>query len=146
MANPNVPQGTLNRLRGSVTVPSNTQLNVTAPYLGKDGISLSFDGAANTAIDTMVGLVQSPEPYQRVTMAIHLLKTQALAELWKSTVESNVLLGDITVKTDSSILAPYLISNCAVMNVNPLKFDGTDAGWIVMITGIYYINSDLWNL
>ena len=77
MANPIVPQGTLNRLRGSVTIPSNTGLNITASYLGKDGISMSFDGAANTAIDTMTGIVQSPEPYQRVTVAIHLLKSQA---------------------------------------------------------------------
>ena len=145
MANPIVPQGTLNRLRGSVTIPSNTGLNITASYLGKDGISMSFDGAANTAIDTMTGIVQSPEPYQRVTVAIHLLKSQALADLWKGQIESNVLLGDITVKTDAKNLSPYQLSNCAVMNVNPLKFDGTDAGWIVALTGIYYINSDLWN-
>ena len=146
MANPIVPQGTLNRLRGSVTVPGNTTLNVIASYLGKDGISVSFDGAANTAIDTMVGLVQSPEPYQRVSVAIHLLKTQTLADAWKQTIESNVLIGDISIKTDSAQLSSFQLSNCAVMNVNPLKFDGTDAGYIVVLTGIYYINSQLWNL
>jgi hypothetical protein len=146
MANPIVPQGTLNRLRGSVTVAGNPGLNVTASYLGKDGISMSFDGAANTAIDTMVGIVQSPEPYQRVTLAIHLLKTQALAELWKQQIESNVLIGDVVIKTDASTLNPYQLSNCAVVNVNPLKFDGTDAGWVVMVVGIYYINSQLWSI
>lgn len=145
MANPIVPQGTLNRLRGSVTVTSNTSLNVTASYLGKEGISLSFDSPTDTVIDTMVGVVQSPEPYQRVTCAIHLLKTQALADMWKQQIEGNVLIGEIVVKTDAATLSPYQVSNCAVMNVNPLKFDGTDAGYIVMISGIYYINADLWN-
>lgn len=146
MPNPNVPQGVLNRLRASLTVAGDTALNVTSAYLGKEGISMSFDGPADTAIDTMVGLVQSPEPYQRCTVAVHLIKTQALANLWKAQIEQNVLLGDIVVKTDASTMNPYTVSNCAIMNVNPLKLDGTDAGWMVMISGIYYINSQLWNL
>jgi hypothetical protein len=146
MPNPNVNQGTLNRLRGSITIPDNTALNITAAYLGKEGISLSFDGAANTVIDTMTGVVQSPEPYQRVTVAAHLLKSQSLANLWKQQVEANVLLGSLTIKSDAQTMDPYQISNGAVVNVSPLKFDGTDAGWIIILSGIYYVNSQLWNM
>ncbi len=146
MPNPIVPQGVLNRLRASITIPGFPGLNVTASYLGKEGVSLSFDGVATTPIETMTGVVQSPEPYQRVTFSAHLLKTQALANSFKAQLESNTLLGDVTVRPDAVNLDPYQLSNCAVQNVNPLKFDGTDGGWVIMFSGIYYINSSLWNI
>ena len=41
--NPLVPQGLLNRVRGSVVFPAFSTLNVTAPYLAADGISLDID-------------------------------------------------------------------------------------------------------
>ncbi len=145
MANPIVPQGVLNRLRASITIPSLTALNITAPYLWKEGISMSFEGVATTPIETMTGVVQSPEPYQRVQITAHLLKTQALANAYKAQLELSTLLDDITVRTDAAVLNPYQISNVALNNVSPLKFDGTDAGWVIMMSGIYYINSALWN-
>ena len=145
MANPIVPQGVLNRLRASITFVGFPSLNVTASYLGKEGVSMSFDGVATTPIETMTGVVQSPEPYQRVTVMAHLLKTQALANAFKQQIESSTLLGDCTVRTDAVNMDPYQLSNCSVNNVNPLKFDGLDAGWGIIITGIYYINSALWN-
>lgn len=146
MANPLVAQGTLNRLRASVVWASFPSLNVTASYLGKEGISLSFDGDATTTIDTMTGAVQSPEPYQRVTFSIHLLKTQALAAAFKAQIESSTLLGNATFRPDAVSLPPYQLSNCAINTVNPLKFDGTDAGWVLMGRGFYIINNSLWNL
>lgn len=145
MANPQIPQGTLNRLRGSVTITSFPGLNITASYLGREGISLSFDGMATLSVDTMTGVVQSPEPYQRVTLSVHLLKTQALADLFKQQIESTTLLGEVTVRTDAQALSVYQLSNVAVTTVNPMKFDGTDAGFAVVMSGIYYINSSLWN-
>ena len=145
MANPIVPQGTLNRLRASIVFTDYTGLNITASYLGKEGVNMTFDGVATTSIDTMVGVVQSPEPYQKVTFSAHLLKTQALADAFKSQLESTTLLGDATIRPDAVSLNPYQISNVAINNVSPLKFDGTDAGWNIMFTGIYYINSSLWN-
>lgn len=146
MANPIVPQGTINRLRASVTVTSLSALNITASYLGKEGISLSFDGLITTPIETMTGVVPSPEPYQKVTISAHLLKTQALANAWKQQLEALSLIGDITVRSDSAQLDPYQFSNCYITNVNPLKFAGDDAGWVISLGGIYYINSSLWNL
>lgn len=145
MSNPIVPQGVLNRLRASATFPAFTGLNVSASYLGKDGISLAFDGVVTTPIETMTGLVMSPEPYQRVTVTMHLLKTQALANSFKSQIETSSLIGDVTIKPDATTLDPYQLSNVTIYNVSPLKFDGTDAGWVVMMVGIYYVNANLFN-
>lgn len=146
MANPTVPQGTLNRLRSSITVPGLPGLNITPPYLGREMVALNFEGVATTPIETATGLVMSPEPYQRCTATAHLLKSQALANLWKAQLQVNTLIGDIVVRLDAKPLNPYQLSNCAINNVNPLRGDGTDAGWVIMFTGIYYINSDLWNI
>lgn len=145
MANPLQPQGTLNRLRGSINFTSVPSLNITAPFLGREMIGITFEGQANTPIETATGVVQSPEPYQRVTVNAHLLRTQFLANSWKAQLESNVLIGEFTIRSDSAILNPYQISNGAIQNVDPLRFNGTDAGWTIMISGIYYINSALWN-
>lgn len=145
MANPLVAQGTLNRLRASIIWTSFPNLNVTASYLGKEGISMSFDGDATTTIDTMTGAVQSPEPYQRISISIHLLKSQALAAAFKAQIESSTLLGDLIMYPDAIQLPPYSLTNCAISTVNPLKFDGTDAGWILMGRAYYSINSSLWN-
>ncbi len=59
---PLVSQGTISRIRGSLIVPNFPNLNITAPYLGKMGIHLSFEGSATPMIDTMTGRVTSPEP------------------------------------------------------------------------------------
>ena len=148
MANPIVPQGVLNRVIASISFPDFPGLNITASYLGREGISLSFEGAATTPIETMVGVVQSPEPYQRVAFAAHLLKTQALATNFKAQLESSTLLGDgVTIRPDVPTpgITPYQIDNVAINNVSTLKFDGTDAGWVIMFSGIYYINANLFN-
>lgn len=146
MANPQVPQGTLNRLRVSVAITQFPALNITPSYLGREMATLSFDGMVTTPIDTATGVVPSPEPYQRVTATVHLLRTQALANLWKQQLESNSLIGDFTVRLDAKALDPYQVSNGYITNVAPLKADGTDAGWTISVGGIYYINSSLWNI
>jgi len=145
MPNPLVPQGTLNRLRGSIQVTAFPELNVTASYLGKEGIGLSFGGVITTPIMTMTGVVQSPEPYQEASLTIHLLKTQAFANQWKIQLESSSLLGDMIINPDSVNLGSYALSNMAINNINPLSFAGTNAEYVVMCSGIYYVNSSLWN-
>lgn len=146
MANPMVPQGTLNRLLGSVTFTDFPGLNITAPFLGKEAIGLTFDGPVTTPLETMSGIVDSPEPYQRVTVVAHLIKSQALANSFKTQIETFSVLGDATVRLDAKTLGPYQLSNTMIYNVNPLKADGMDPGWVVTLTGIYYINSALWNM
>jgi hypothetical protein len=146
MANPIIPQGNLNKLRASIVWVSFPNLNVTASYLGKDGISLAFEGQATATIETMTGGVQSPEPYQKTNISIHLLRSQALANAYKNQIETNTLMGDCTLYPDSSILSPYILTNCSITNVNTLNMNGSDPGWVLVGSGFYNINSNLWNL
>jgi hypothetical protein len=143
MPNPNIPQGTLNRVRASVIWPSFPQLTVTSSFLGKRGIALSFAGDTTVYIDTMTGAVTSPEPYLRITLTIHLLKTQYLANLYRAQQEDLSLLGDCTVRPDAAALQPYAFSNCAIMRPGDLDFSGADPDYPVQIGGIYQVNGSL---
>ena len=148
MANPLVPQGTLNRLLNSITFVSNPGLNITASYLVKEQTTMNFDGVATTPIDTATGYVPSPEPYQRITLACHLVKSMALVQAWKNQIEFSTLIGNFVVWPDVPPgigLQPYQISSGVISTVNPIRMDGTSADWALMLHGLYYINSSIWN-
>lgn len=144
--NPNIAQGTLNRLRGSVVVTDFPALNITAPFLGRGGISISFEGETTTFINTNTGAVTSPEPYQATTVTVNLLKTQGLAAQYEAQRQTLSTIGDITVVSDATTLPAYNITNCAILNVRELSFNGEDAGYVVTLHGYYSINNALWNL
>jgi len=144
--NPLITQGTLNRLRGSVVYSSNSTLNVTAPYLAREAISVAFDGDAGMLIPTLTGGVTSPEPYQMANITINLIKSQALANVYKQQIELNVNVGDISVITDSAALGDYQFTNCVLKGVRDVTFDGNVPGFVVTLTGIYSVNSSLWGL
>lgn len=141
---PFVQQGTLNRLRGSVVYASNQTLNVTAPYLSKEGISIAFEGDAGMLIPTLTGGVTSPEPYQIATVTINLVKSQALANVYKEQFETNVNVGDVSVIADSATLTDYELQNCVLKGIRDITFDGNQAGFVVTLQGIYQVNSALW--
>lgn len=141
---PFVQQGTLNRLRGSVVYASNQTLNVTAPYLSREGISIAFEGDAGMLIPTLTGGVTSPEPYQIATVTINLVKSQALANVYKTQFETNVNVGDVSVIADSATLSDYEIQNCVLKGIRDITFDGNQAGFVVTLQGIYQVNSALW--
>lgn len=143
--NPLVPQGTLNRLRASIVWPNFPGLNVTPSFLGKEGISLSFEGDATTFLETMTGAVTSTEPYQLCTLKVHLLKTQSLSAAYKAQLELSSLLGNCTVRPDSTTLSPYQLSNMGIQTVDQLQFNGSNAGWMVNLKGYYLINSAAWD-
>lgn len=145
MANPLITQGTLNRLRGSVIIPSHPELNITAAYLGKEGISLSLEGETTLYIPTMTGAVTSAEPYQMCSVSINLLKTQFVSNLYKQRQELLSTIGDITVRPDTSTLGDYPLFNCAIRNVAELSFNGQDAGYRVTLGGYYCINNLLFD-
>lgn len=145
MANPLVAQGVLNRLRGSVTWNSFPVLNVTAAFLGREGIRLAIEGKSSKSIETMTGIVQSPEAYQMVTLTLNLLKSQALADAYKAQVELSSLLGDCTVRPDASPLSPYQLLNMSINSPSDLDFSGENAGFVIKAEGYYLINSNIWN-
>jgi hypothetical protein len=99
-------------------------------------------------IDTMTGAVTSPEPYLRVNLRAHLLKTQNLSNLYKAQQELSTLIGDGVVQPDvtvgSGVLGPYQLTNCGIQSVDELNFSGEDAGYAVRLKGFYIINSSLW--
>lgn len=144
--NPLVPQGTLNLLRGSVVVTSFPSLNVTAPFLGKAGIRLTFEGDTTLYIDTMTGAVTSPQPYLRVTVEMDLLKTQNVAVLYKAQQEALSTIGDLVVYSDATNFPTYQLTNCSIMRTPGVDFSGTTPIYSVMLGGIYNINANLWNL
>jgi hypothetical protein len=147
MANsPNTTQGTLNRLRGSLNWTSFPLLNVTAPFLGREGISITFEGETTVYINTMTGAVTSPEPFLKVTVEMQLLKTQSLSTQYKAQMELQSTLGECTVIADSSVFPNYVFENASIQNVRNIRFNGEDASFAVTIGGIYIINSTLWAL
>jgi hypothetical protein len=136
-----IPQGVLNRLRGSVVFPSFPSLQITSPYLGRAGLRLALEGESVLFIPTMTGAVTSPEPYLMVSLTMNLIKSQALANAFKVQMELNSLLGDATVRPDSTVLSPYDLINTAIESVRELNFAGTDADYVVVIKGYYSVNS-----
>jgi|SRR6185312_5317996 len=146
-SNPLVAQGSLNRVQASVSIPNNTSLNVTAPFLGTEGIHMAVEGTASQMLDTMTGLVISPEVYMHGRVTIQLIKSQALADAWKTQMELDARIGTITIRPDLSPgggLSPYVFQNCAITSVRELNFTGSDPGWVVEVRGFYSVNSVLW--
>lgn len=143
MANQQVLQGTLNRLLASVVFASFPELNVTSSYLAKEGISIAFDGETSQLIGTMTSAVTSPEPYVYATVTMHLLRTQALGNAYKTQVETNTTMGSVTVYPDSVALSSFQLNNCVLQAVNEMPFDGSQAGLTIRLRGIYNINSTL---
>jgi hypothetical protein len=144
MPNPLVSQGTLNRIQASIVWNNFPTLNVTPAYLGKDGIRLTLEGLANTMINTMTGMVTSPEPYMAASINFSLLKSQPLANQYKQQMEATPLIGDCTVRPDSTTLGIYNIINCAIESIRELNFAGEDALFAVTCRGTYIISNDLW--
>jgi hypothetical protein len=145
VANPLVAQGTLNKLRGAGLFIANPQLNFSASYLGEEGITLAFEGDASAYLPTMTGAVPSPNPYMMANVTARLLKTQALAAVYKTQFEFSTTIGDMSIVSDASTLPDYYLSNCTLLNVTDLSFNGSTANFTVNIRGTYYVNSTLFN-
>ena len=144
MGNPLVPQGFLNRVRGALSVTDVPALNVTASYLGKDGISMRPDNAATDIIPTMTGTVGSQTPYQQVTVTVHLLKTQGLGASYKQRFATDTALGEVVITPDATTFGNFTLLNCYLLNFNELPFNGMDAGYVVTIGGYLTTNDNMW--
>lgn len=143
--NPLVDQGTLNRLKASVSFDNFPGLNITAPYLGRAAIRLALQGAASKPIPTMTGIVQSPEAYQMVEVRASLIRAQVIADRYKSQMEDSCLIGDFTVRPDAAALSPYSVLNGSIQTVSEQEFSGESEAYVVVLTGYYLINASLWN-
>lgn len=145
MGNPLVDQGVLNRLVASVTWTDFPALNVTASYLDKEGLNARMEGAASLQHPTMTGLVQSPEPYLLFSVVIALLRTQPLADAYKTQWETNCLIGEGTVWPDVMTgISSFPLQNVSIQSVGDLLLNGTTPVFGVTCTGFYVINNALW--
>lgn len=145
MANPLVAQGTLNRLRASLIIPANSALNITAAFLGDEGISLALEGNSTDYLPTLTGQVTSPAIQRMATVTAHLLKSQTLADAYKVQEQQNTLLGEVRVRPDARTLGDYTFFNASISGITELSMNGTNAGYMVRIQGVYYINSSLFD-
>lgn len=144
MANPNVPQGTINRLLAALVIPSFPSLNITASYLGKEGLRIALEDPSVEYIRTLTGAATSPQPFKLARITANLLKSQPLAGLYRAQEQQNSLLGDgLTLYADSAVFPVYILNNCSIMNVPGVDFSGKDADYNVELMGIYPINNFL---
>lgn len=145
MPSPLVNQGFLNRVKGAVNVTDDPDLNVTASYLGTDGISLRPDTAAADVIPTLTGTVGSQAPYQQVTLTVHMLRTQALSAAWQNRFSTSTALGEIEVTPDASTFNSYTVLNAYLTNFQEINITGRDPGYVAIISGYIVTNNDMWD-
>lgn len=146
MPNPMISPGVLNRVRASAKFTDHPELNVSASYLAKEGVEISFQGNIVEPLQAMTGIVQSPQPYILAQAKIHLLRSQALATQYKKQWEVNGIVGDVRLYTDSSVFGEFDMTNTAITSVGDMTFAGGDPGVVITLTGTYYVNSDMWEL
>jgi len=144
--NPQIQQGTLNRVRCSVVVPSNSALNIASSYMGQSFASLEFEGSFSDQIMTATGVVNSPEPYVMASISVGLLRTQALSSAWLAQAQTQSDVGDITIHSDSAAYGYITISNCVISTYNPGAFDGKDPVVRLSLRGVLYSNNALWDM
>ncbi len=145
MATP-VNQGTINRLRGSISFVDLPDLNITPAFLGKEMITITPQGDVTHAIPSATGLVTSPEPYQIVEFSAHVLRTNGLGERFKKRIEKLSTLGDCVIRSDASGFSDYNITNASIKSVDPIKMNGEEAGVVIHFQGAYQVNGDLYNV
>jgi len=144
MANPNIPPGTLNLLNTSVTIPGFPKLNVTPSFLGKHMVRLALDGEVTKHLPVATSVVPSPQIYLIAMVTVNLIKSQSLAALYKAQMDTNSILGDITVRPDSTVFPPFDMDQVAIADWREMSFNGDDADIFVTLRGRYPINSGLW--
>ena len=146
MANPLVAQGTLNRLRASVTIPGNSSLNITPPYMSKRFVTVTFDEDLDMLIPTATGGVTSPEPYVMATVTVGLLRTQSLATSWQNQALANSDIGGVSIFPDTTAYGEIDLVNCIIRHIDPGPYDGTNPEVTLTLRGIYYVNNNLWTI
>ena len=123
--NPTLIPGNLNRIRGTILVPGNSALNVTAPYLGKEGIVIAPQTAVVTQFQGMTTIVNSEEPYQIVNVTANVMKSLALSAAYINQIQQSPTIGQITITPDTGTMAPFTLYNVAIVNWAQISFAGT---------------------
>ena len=144
--NPTLIPGNLNRIRGTILVPGNATLNVTAPYLGKEGIVIAPQSAVVTQMQGMTTVVNSEEPYQLVQVTAMVMKSLALSAAYINQIQQSPTVGTITVTPDTGVLPQFTLYNCAIVNWNQISMAGTQPDFAIVFQGQWNVSNDLWSL
>lgn len=145
--NPQIPLGTLNRLRTSLVVSGYPALAVTASYQSKKQIHVTLDeNPFALGIETATGIIVSPEPYVMGTVNIGLLRTTGLASAWLAQSKSTAAIGDIEIHSDTSAFPALTIHDAYIQHLDPGPYDGTNPECPLVLKGVFYVNNSLWNL
>jgi hypothetical protein len=144
--NPTLIPGNLNRIRGTILVPGNATLNVTAPYLGKEGIVIAPQSAVVTQMQGMTSVVNSEEPYQIVQVTAAIMKSLALSAAYLDQIRNSPTLGSITVTSDTTTIPSFTLYNVAITNWSQISMAGLQPDFTVTFQGQFNISNDLWNL
>ena len=145
MANPLLIPAPLNRVRANVNIPAVDNLNVTAPYLGADGISVTFNGNVTTQLMGLTSTINSEEPYIPAQIKISLLKSLALSSQWLNQTQNSPTLGQVSVTSDTAAFETLTFYNCAIMSVGDVNMNGTQAEFVITINGYWPVGGDLFN-
>ncbi|WP_237929998.1 hypothetical protein [Buttiauxella sp. S19-1] len=140
-----ISPGVLNRVRASTKYDDFPELNVSASYLAKQGIEISFQGNITDFLPAMTGAVQSPQPYLLSQVKLHILRSQSLASQYKARWELDSKVGNVRLYTDSSVFGEFDLSDAAITSVADMTFAGGDPGVAITLTGTYYVNSSMWD-
>lgn len=143
--NPQVSQGTLNKVRASVVVPSYTSLNIDSSHMSKKFVTAAPDGDATMQYETATGVVNSPDPYVMYTVTVGVLRTQNLSSSWQTQLQTQTAIGRVIVHPDSTAFPTITLYNASILKVEPGPFDGSDPTVDITIRGVVQVNSDLWN-
>lgn len=141
-----VSQGTLNRVRANINFIDIPELAITPSFLGAEGISGAPQGDLTLALKMMIGVAQSPEPYVQFNFRAHINRANGLGDRFKNRIEKSTLLGDAVIISDTSQFSDFYISNTSIITADELKYNGSDAGWMLHFSGTWMINSDLFAL
>lgn len=144
--NPTLIPGNLNRIRGTILVPGNATLNVTAPFLGKEGIVIAPQSAVVTQMQGMTTVVNSEEPYQIVQVTAAIMKSLALSAAYIEQIKNSPTLGTVTITPDTSTIPAFTLYNVAITNWSQISMAGLQPDFTVTFQGQYNVSQDLWNL
>jgi hypothetical protein len=144
MPNPQIPVGLLNRVITQLVVPSFPALNVTASYMAKAQVKVTYEGPFTDQEPTAVDIVNSPKPFVMATVEVSVLRSQPNAGTWIAQAQASSVFGDVITYSDSTVYPALTFGNCSLVDYDPGAFDGMDPAVKVTLKGRLFINNDLW--
>ncbi|WP_353613961.1 hypothetical protein [Mangrovibacter phragmitis] len=103
------------------------------------------EGQATDMIDAMVGRIGSQSPYIPVTFTVAMLKTLGLAASYQNQFKTDTALGEVVLTPDATTMDDYTLLNCFLMGFNEMRFNGTEAGYLITISGYLVVNDNMWS-